>query len=89
MGDPYFGQLTISSLDLSLPGTYEMTYHVVMFCDGAVCANAGDSIKVIVNEDNENIADLISYDNIAVQRRWVKRSLRFTIEKPEIEVCWL
>ena len=85
-GDPFFGRLTISSIDLEQPGTYEMTYHVVMFCDNAACSSAGDSLKVIVNEKAENIVETVDYSNIVNQRRWEKRSFRFAVANPVIEV---
>ena len=85
-GDVFFGRLTFPSIDLGQPGTYEMTYHVVMFCDGAACSNSGDSIKVIVNEKVENIFETIDYGNIVNQRRWEKRSFRFAVGNPVIEV---
>lgn len=85
-GDAYFGQISIPSIDLGEPGTYEMTFHVVMFCDGANCIIAGDSIKIIINEEEENIVETIDYNNIANQRRWVKRSFKFSIQSPTIDV---
>ena len=88
VGDPFFGRLTFPSIDLGEPGTYEMTYHVVMFCDGAVCSNAGDSIKVIVNENAENKVETIDYNNIGNQRRWEKRSFKFSVTDSEIEVIF-
>ena len=88
-GDPYYGQLTIPTINVGQPGTYEITYHVVMFCDGDACNNAGDSIKIIINERSENIVEVINYNNIGNQRRWEKRSMKFYTFNPEIEVGFL
>ena len=86
VGDPYFGQIRIPSIDLGQPGTYEMTYHLVMFCDGTACSNADDSITVIINEQAENVVNRVDYTNIGNLRRWEKKSFRFTVSQSEIEV---
>ena len=88
IGDPYFGQLTIPSINVGQPGTYEMTFYVVMYCDGTACSTAGDSIKVIINEQTDNIIETIDYDNIGNLRRWEKRTLTFSVNDPEIEVIF-
>ena len=85
-GDVYFGQLKLSPIDLGEPGTYEVTYHVVMSCDGAACATADDSISVIVNEDTNNIVNKVDYSNIGNMGRWEKKSFQFSVGNPNIDV---
>lgn len=57
-----------------------------MGCEDPACADARDSIKVVVNPNTDNIQDTVDYSNIGFMKRWIKRSFQFTVTNPEIEV---
>ena len=79
----------LDALDLGQPGTHEITYQVVMGCDGAACASTGDNIKVIINDDKpDRVEQVTNYDNIEFQKRWVSRTFRFTVSDPIISVIY-
>lgn len=59
-----------------------------MGCEQPACADAGDSIKVVVNRDTDNIQDTVDYSNIGGMKRWVKKSFQFAVTYPEIEVLF-
>ena len=86
MGDPYKADFVLDSLDLGQTGSYEITYQVAMGCEGDACALTGDNIKVLVNDQVE---DVINYNNIGFQKRWMPRSFKFTASNPRINVVKL
>lgn len=86
MGGAFFGQLQIPSIDLEEAGRYEMSFYVYMFCNVSACDNAGDSIKIILNENDNSHVMTIDYDNIGQQRVWNKMNFTFDIEDSNLEV---
>ena len=87
VGDPYFGQLTLPDINLGQPGRYEVVYYVVFSCEGDGCSSSEDSIKVIINDEDENrVEDVTNLDNIGFMKRWMKKSFQFTVADPKIEV---
>lgn len=97
-GEPFFALLSISAIDLREIGTFKMTFYVYMFCDGESpdeCNLAGDSIKIILNYNDEQIsqnelnATTIDYTNIGKQRVWNQVSFDFNaVESSKIMVIF-
>lgn len=90
---PYWGEFVIKSIDpFQLPtGLFEITYHVLMYCDDNVaCEKTGDSIRVyVVNRETRVVlgGGKVDYSNIGEQKIWQKRSFQFyTITNLYIDV---
>lgn len=87
MGDPYFGEFQLPPIDLGLPGTYEITFWYMMYCESTVCNSAGDSIKLVLNEDgDEPFVFTLSYDNIVVEQRWQSMSFEYSTDETILDV---
>ena len=87
-GDPYKTDFELNSIDLGTAGIYEITYMVVLGCeDDEACALTGDNIKVIINDDkSDRVEDVINYDNVGFQKRWMPRSITLNASDPKISV---
>ena len=86
-GDPYFGQLTLSQIDLGETGMYEVVYWVAFSCEDTGFATTGDSIKLIINPESENrLEDVTDVNNIGFLKRWIRKSFKFAAYNPKIDV---
>lgn len=86
-GDPYFGQLTLPTIDLGQPGLYEAVYYVAFSCEDTACTTTGDSIKLIINPESENrIEDVTDINNIGFMKRWIRKSFQFAAYNSEVDV---
>ena len=86
-GDPYFGQLTLPSIDLGQTGMYEAVYWVAFSCEDTGCATTGDSIKLIINPESENrLEDVTDVNNIGFLKRWIRKSFKFAAYNPTVDV---
>lgn len=87
LGDAFYGQITLN-FDLIKPGTFEIRFHVLMYCsDASGCDQAGDTIQVMVNNESPiGFQVNIDYDNIGQQRVWQKISSLFTTSQNDLEV---
>ena len=56
-----------------------MTFWVLMYCSGSDCANAQDSIRIVVDQDStDSFETKFTYDSFEIQRAWKKISLVLT-----------
>lgn len=87
-GDPYFGQLQLPTLDLERPGTFEVSYWVLIYCGREFCVNGQDSVKLLLNEGDaaNSYVDSVSYNNIGTERMWIKRSFEYTTSSRYLDV---
>lgn len=89
VGDVYFGRFTLPTIDLSQSGWYEVVYWVAFSCEGTGCTSSGDSIRVTIKHETDiRIEDLIDINSIGFIKQWRKRSFRFTVTDPKIEVIF-
>ena len=86
-GDIYFGQLEIENINLGQPGLYEISFHVLMYCQGTECNPGVDTIKVIINDKLIiPIVYTVDLNNIGQQKVWKQMSFRFNSPGSVIDV---
>lgn len=80
-GDRFFGELNIPSIDLGNLGLFEISYHLVMYCENETCSNGQDSVKIIISDqESDEIIATYTHDYSNTQyslRRWTKHSFEF------------
>jgi hypothetical protein len=69
-------------------GAFELIFYALMFCDEQeACNTAGDSIKIIINQNTPLSSETkIDYDNIGIQRAWRKMSFYFANNQTTLDV---
>ena len=86
-GDIYFGQLEMENINLGQPGLYEISFYVLMYCQGTQCNPGVDSIKVIINEKAIiPIVFTVDLNSIDQQKIWQKKTFRFDAPSSFIDV---
>lgn len=58
-----------------------------MYCESTVCNSAGDSMKLVLNEDgDEPFVFTLNYENILVEQRWQSMSFEYSTDETVLDV---